>query len=620
MNYYISATGNDSLNGTSEATAWQTIGKVNSTTFAPGDFIWFKDGDSFTGNLVIQNSGTSAAPIIVSSSGRATINCGTGDAVRVKDCEYVWTSGLKAMGADSGRNSNATPAASNGCGFTALSTQTSGAKWRGIKFTNLISDGCRTGVLMQCNDGSAVGTKQTGFRGYDDWQITYCEVTRAALCGIFTWCRPGAAKATLDFQGVYPEVGYERDIFSNFLIERNNVHDNYGYNTTTWAQVGWGTGIRTMNCSGTSTTRALVQYNRVDNGGYAGSATGMPANFEAEVCNWITWQYNESSRCRMTGGADGAGFDVFDGGVEDCLLQYNYAWNNDGYGIGGGGAGGLATTRNHARFNILVNNNLFGNEADFKVWGDMGSIYFYNNIVFSNKNAGHLVKMTANVGGYVANNIFVSLGTKALVSMGATRPKLLNNLYWRGTADNLGITLNGTTYNTLATLRAAGEETLNSTNYGLNANPLLQNAGATNTFLPNALVKIMTDYDLLAGSPAIGAGVDFSALYGSVGPKDFHDKTFTGLNIGAVQQAVGPLGSVSTNKPTIGIAKQTVAFAAAGITSANTAIIYELSEEGTKTYVPGGGSNTLTTFTVNKSYYVIAKDAVDLTATLLISE
>ncbi|MBK6343083.1 MAG: hypothetical protein IPF41_10985 [Flavobacteriales bacterium] len=44
--YYISPTGNDSNNGTSQATAWRTINRANqiSSSFQPGDRILFQRG------------------------------------------------------------------------------------------------------------------------------------------------------------------------------------------------------------------------------------------------------------------------------------------------------------------------------------------------------------------------------------------------------------------------------------------------------------------------------------------------------------------------------------------------------------------------------------------------
>jgi len=70
--YYVNATsGNDSSTGTSEATAWKTISKVNSyfSNFNPGDSILFKRGDIFDGSLNITKSGSNDSPIIIGTYG-----------------------------------------------------------------------------------------------------------------------------------------------------------------------------------------------------------------------------------------------------------------------------------------------------------------------------------------------------------------------------------------------------------------------------------------------------------------------------------------------------------------------------------------------------------------------
>lgn len=67
--YYIAPDGNDAASGTSAATPWQSIGKVNATTFQPGDQVLFKAGGSWTGQLWPKGSGTSGSPILLGSYG-----------------------------------------------------------------------------------------------------------------------------------------------------------------------------------------------------------------------------------------------------------------------------------------------------------------------------------------------------------------------------------------------------------------------------------------------------------------------------------------------------------------------------------------------------------------------
>ena len=54
-NYYVKTGGNDGLAGTSDATAWATLTKVQSSTFSAGDSILFRRGDTFRGSLYRNN-------------------------------------------------------------------------------------------------------------------------------------------------------------------------------------------------------------------------------------------------------------------------------------------------------------------------------------------------------------------------------------------------------------------------------------------------------------------------------------------------------------------------------------------------------------------------------------
>lgn len=57
--YYVSNTGNDSNSGLTIDLSWKTLNKVNAATFASGDQILFKRGDTFLGSLTVQRSGIS---------------------------------------------------------------------------------------------------------------------------------------------------------------------------------------------------------------------------------------------------------------------------------------------------------------------------------------------------------------------------------------------------------------------------------------------------------------------------------------------------------------------------------------------------------------------------------
>lgn len=68
-NYYVSASGSDGNSGTASSSPWQTITKLNTVSYTPGDTIFFKAGDTFRGNIIISESGTSGSKIVFTSYG-----------------------------------------------------------------------------------------------------------------------------------------------------------------------------------------------------------------------------------------------------------------------------------------------------------------------------------------------------------------------------------------------------------------------------------------------------------------------------------------------------------------------------------------------------------------------
>ena len=67
--YYVSNIGNDSNNGISITTPWQSINKINSINFTAGDNVLFNRGDTWYGTLKINSSGTSANRITFGAYG-----------------------------------------------------------------------------------------------------------------------------------------------------------------------------------------------------------------------------------------------------------------------------------------------------------------------------------------------------------------------------------------------------------------------------------------------------------------------------------------------------------------------------------------------------------------------
>ncbi|MCE3291064.1 MAG: hypothetical protein K0Q84_1, partial [Arthrobacter sp.] len=103
--YYISALGSDSNSGTSPDSPWQSLMKINTTTFNPGDSVSFRRGDEWAGGVVLDESGTAESAIRLDSYGSGnlpTVTSGEGgdcfrlngsyievDGLRVTNCGYA---------------------------------------------------------------------------------------------------------------------------------------------------------------------------------------------------------------------------------------------------------------------------------------------------------------------------------------------------------------------------------------------------------------------------------------------------------------------------------------------------------------------------------------------------
>src|SRR5688572_27293524 len=77
VTYYVSPVGDDTAAGTSPATPFQTIARVNQLDLEPGDKVLFKGNASYGGRLDFEpaDAGTAILPVTISSfGGKATID------------------------------------------------------------------------------------------------------------------------------------------------------------------------------------------------------------------------------------------------------------------------------------------------------------------------------------------------------------------------------------------------------------------------------------------------------------------------------------------------------------------------------------------------------------------
>jgi hypothetical protein len=86
--YYVKNTGSDANTGLSDVQAWQTIDKVNISSFSAGDTIAFKCGDTWRESLVVPSSGTAGSYIVITSYGT-----GAKPKIYGSELEDTWTLG-----------------------------------------------------------------------------------------------------------------------------------------------------------------------------------------------------------------------------------------------------------------------------------------------------------------------------------------------------------------------------------------------------------------------------------------------------------------------------------------------------------------------------------------------
>ncbi len=330
--YYLdSASGKDKNAGTAQAAPWQTLAKVNATTFKPGDRILLKAGGSWTGQLHPLGSGKAGAPITLGSYGtgakpvidgagaEAAIslenqqhwaieklelrNTVTGD--RMVDGFVVKGKGTKVPGLRSGITVKAKMSKERMAGLRiadCVFTKIDGSSWQ------------RAQPGMYANAAIHVETDAT----FDDVTIENNDIHDIGTIGIIAWV--GTGGLTHRWAEVDPAL------WGKNLIVRNNRIERTGAD-----------GI-IVGCS----IGALVEGNICFDAGINADAqpvvTGDPLQDVLHIAGiWIdasrdaVLQFNECARVKAFGTpADSQAWDVDMVNRGTITYQYNYSHDNPG--------------------------------------------------------------------------------------------------------------------------------------------------------------------------------------------------------------------------------------------------------------------------------------------------
>ena len=522
--YYISPTGSDSNNGSSLATAWKTVAAANAHTLSAGDSVLLQGGSTFAGPLSIGSDdvGTANAPITISSfgNGRAIINAGTGDGIKVLDTSGITISNINVIGNGPTQNGSGQD---SGIGINVFSDKTNGTKYSDISIDSVDVGGFG---FVDIGIGAAQLTS-----GFANVSITNSVVHNAKECGVYVYSgnhRTNPAPYAMSFSNIY--VGH---------VTAYQIEGYAGNNDS-------GNGILVSNTNG-GTIEYSVAY---DNGAKNVSTGGGNCGIWCYNSNNFVIQYNESYG-NVSAHIDANGFDL-DGGCTNCIMQYNYSHDNYGSGyLLAEFANGQTFSGNIVRYNISQNDARHNNNSAFMVWAagsnhPITNTEIYGNTIYLTKPANYspeaFLITTATTNVHVYNNIFaVSPGLNAIVVKAVGSGLVFQgNDYWNGTAGSAGIAWGSANYTTLAAWQAAtGQEKLNGVSVGQSINPQWQSPGTAGTLNNAEILSTINSYLLKPTSPLLDAGVNLASMGIKTGNLDYYGNPLPnssgGYSIGANQ-------------------------------------------------------------------------------------
>ncbi len=506
--YYVSPTGSDSSSGTSEASAWKTIVRVNNGTFSPGDSILFEGGKVFADGLWFSQGGTAINPITIGSygTGQATISPAAGESGFYADnCGGFALTNLKFVGVGAATSTKAA------VGF--FNDLAGNVKLPRISIDQVEVTGFYKGLTVGGWNGAS---------GYDGVSITNVHAHHNRHVGILVYGPPlNPTAPTYAMTNVY--VGH--------CQANNNDGDPTSLENHT------GSGIALGGVNGGVVERSVAFENGINNQPSEG-----PVGIWAYDSTNIVIQYNESYNNRTGAGNDGDGFDL-DQNVTNSVLQYNYSHGNDGAGFLICSGPGTLNSNNIVRYNVSENDGRKRTYGAISTWGFVTGLQVYGNTVSMDPPAGTssstpMALRLVGTGHRIFNNLFVTTGGVTLVRYDVEPSRnplydpavdqnilLRGNAYW-SSGGGFKIIWGATTHTSFSSWLAANptQERVAGTVVGKNVDPLLTAPGGGGTIGDADLLETsLGAYKLQPRSPLINAGQSPFALFGiDPGSRDFY--------------------------------------------------------------------------------------------------
>ncbi|MCX5216011.1 right-handed parallel beta-helix repeat-containing protein [Kitasatospora sp. NBC_00240] len=436
--YYVSASGGSDQNaGTSSGSPWQSLAKVNATTFQPGDTILFKAGDSWSGQLWPKGSGAAGTPIKITQYGTGgkpqVKGAGTvADAVRLWN-QHDWE--IRNLDVSNNAPATGTPGANLGdfrgihvggdngqqlnhfvIDSVDVHDVTGEIRWifgttpskPGISWGNGWDRSKNTGGIVFNTTVANIASPPSTATVLGDVTIENSAIRNTSFAGIvfkqYTGDAPGAVPTGWGARTSATDPKYTP--FTQVTVQHNYITQN---GTTYGCNGMYITGVR----------NGTVQNNLVDRAGTSG--------IELFATDHVTVQHNEvAGTLKRAGGTDSNGIDT-DIATTDSVVQYNYLHHNgEGYlacacldNLGFGDA--------VFRYNVLANNA----DSAIHLANNPGSTTkLYNNTVYNTAPTMIYQQSTGATGGTntFTNNIFHTTAAGATMVTNAVTT-YNNNLY-----------------------------------------------------------------------------------------------------------------------------------------------------------------------------------------------
>ncbi len=399
--YYVdSESGADSNPGTDPAMPWKTLERVNSTTFAPGDRVFFAAGRRWTGKLHPQGSGEAGNPILMGQYGDGALPVidgagSTGDGVVYLHNQQYWEIANLEITNDAlvGADRRGVMVGAANCGTI-----------HHIHLKNLYIHHIKgiVGQSLEAKDTGAIGifieADDIQNTRFDDVLIEGCRIQTIDNTGIFTRSRAGGSNTP-------GASNWNRRRITNLRIRHNKIND-----------IAKNAMIVRLADGG------IVEHNVCWDTAYR---AGTGNTIFSRSSRGTVFQYNEGylNRSRDYDGC------LYDADLESpgCVFQYSYSHDNSH------GLFWMCTEPQDA--DVIVRYNVSQNDRGsiFCLSYPNTSCYIYNNVIFIPAHLSPRIideRRNADKTYYFYNNIICNLSPTATYNWRNGKRTFANNVFF----------------------------------------------------------------------------------------------------------------------------------------------------------------------------------------------